>query len=226
MRILRTAVPLIWSVGIVAPSVVGVVRAADPVIIVTPQDGAVVPLQFPVKVTFGDVNYCDTDGCNDIAADGLAIVADGKAMVASCYPCFDEAAFEVMLVPGQHELVAIATLAFANEYSNPIKITVVEGAPTTGDGSGGPGSEGSTGSGTSIGGDTSMWDTTTGGAGEGSDSGDTTSVRDSASAGDQTSSDGEHIKNDGCACDVGRDPNWGSFCVVAFLMISRRRRRA
>lgn len=212
MRILRTAVPLIWFLGLAARAV----RAADPVVIVSPEDGAVVPPQFPVKVTFGDVSYCDTDGCDDLAADQLTIVADGTAMIASCYPCFDEADFDVMLTPGQHELVAIATLVFANEYSKPIKITVVEAEPTTGDETGGSGSGGSSGAGTS----TSMGDTT-----GGTDSGDTTSTGDSASAGEQTSSDTEPITKDGCACDVSSDPNYGFLWVAAFLMISRWRCR-
>jgi hypothetical protein len=42
--------------------------AADPVVIVEPKHGDVVPTKFSVTVTYGEVEYCDTGGC--ISTDG------------------------------------------------------------------------------------------------------------------------------------------------------------
>ncbi len=221
MRFGSTFTFSICCFGMLAPPTAS---AVTPVVIVTPQDGAVVPPQFAVKVTFGDVKYCDTDGCEDIAADELNVWADSSSIVADCYPCSDEADFDVMLTPGQHELEAIAIWAFNFEKSEPITIVVED--PTTGGESASSSSGDSTGAGSGSSADTG--DSTTSGAntptGDGTNVGDNTSTSDSGSAGNTTGLDGEPAKKDGCACDLASDPKSGLVWLVALLLTVSRRR--
>ncbi|MDC0717184.1 hypothetical protein [Nannocystis bainbridge] len=130
-------------------------RAEDPVVIVAPQDGAVVPAQFTVKVTYGDIQYCDTDGCFDIPAETVALSADSST-VEQCLSCpAGGVEFDIMLGPGEHTLEASAAVGTVFSYSDPIKVSVEEAAPTdasdgmdpgtssgTGDGSGSSGTPG------------------------------------------------------------------------------------
>lgn len=97
---------------------------ADPVVIVSPQDGAVLPTQFSVKVTYGDVEYCDTDTCADVPANVVYLLVD-SALTDECDPCLTgEVDFDITLAPGSYELEARASYGSAAEYSGPTKITV------------------------------------------------------------------------------------------------------
>jgi hypothetical protein len=97
---------------------------ADPVVIVSPQDGAELPTQFLVKVTYGDVEYCDTETCADVPANVVDLLVDGE-ITDECDPCLTgEVDFDVTLAPGSYELEARASYASAAVYSGPVKITV------------------------------------------------------------------------------------------------------
>lgn len=104
--------------------------ASTPVVIVTPQDGDVVPPKFEVKITYGDVSYGDTEGSGDAPADSVELWVDNDMLLAQCSPCpsANEAFFEVELMPGEHVLVAIASYLSAEESSGPITINVEQEA--------------------------------------------------------------------------------------------------
>lgn len=108
---------------------------ADPVVIVSPQNGAVLPTEFSVKVTYGEVEFCDTDGCMDVPANQVLLYADA-VLQDECDPCFgSEAEFAVMLEPGPHTLQAAAGFYATSERSGIVKITV-DASATTGAGDG------------------------------------------------------------------------------------------
>ena len=91
------------------------------------------PPTFEVEVTYGEVFYGDTDDTGDAPADSVELWSDGK-ILAQCSPCASphEALFEVELMPGEHELVAIASYLSATESSDPITITVNQDKETEG----------------------------------------------------------------------------------------------
>jgi hypothetical protein len=105
-------------------------RAADPVVIVSPQNGAVLPPAFTVKVTYDEVDFCDTDGCMDVPANQVILYVD-QSPQDECDPCVGgEAEFTVMLEPGPHELRAAAGYQTVSELSGIVKITVDASATT------------------------------------------------------------------------------------------------
>jgi MYXO-CTERM domain-containing protein len=123
------------------------VHAADPVVIVEPKDGDVVPTNFSIKVIYGEVEYCDTGGCILINADTVEVYAEGASgepiILEQCRPCPDgEANLDVVLAPGQYEIWAAAGLNVAIKSSEVTEITVEEGTTgtesTDADSTGGP----------------------------------------------------------------------------------------
>lgn len=131
MRLLGTATLALLYAGFLDPTAAR--AASTPVVIVTPQDGDVVPLRFNVEVTYGDVFYGDTDDTGDAPADIVELWVDGE-LLDQCSPCTspNEAIFEVELTPGEHELEASAHYLSAAEFSDPITITVAQEKDTGG----------------------------------------------------------------------------------------------
>ncbi|WP_434421811.1 hypothetical protein [Nannocystis pusilla] len=125
MRHLGTVPLALVFAGLLDPAAAR--AASTPVVIVTPQDGDVVPLKFSVEVTYGDVFYGDTDDTGDAPADTVKLWVDGE-LVDQCSPCTspNAAIFEVELTPGEHELTAAARYLSAAEFSEPITITVAQ----------------------------------------------------------------------------------------------------
>ncbi|MCY1067126.1 hypothetical protein OV090_20355 [Nannocystis sp. RBIL2] len=125
MRILGTVPLALVFAGFLGPTAVR--AASTPVVIVTPQDGDVVPLKFNVEVTYGDVFYGDTDDTGDAPANTVELWVDGE-LVDKCSPCTspNEAIFEVELTPGEHELTAGASYLSAAVFSDPLTITVAQ----------------------------------------------------------------------------------------------------
>jgi hypothetical protein len=110
-------------------------HASDPVVIVSPVDGAVVAPQFTAKVTFGDVTIChfvaSSEECTDAPAELVYLFANGQ-QVGACDPCDGEqATFEVTLTPGAYDLLAKAQHQYAFEYSEVVKIEVEPDSSTS-----------------------------------------------------------------------------------------------
>lgn len=146
MHVLRNSALVFGFAGLFASMTA---RADDPVVIVAPEDGAVVPAEFTVKISYGDIEYCDTDGCVYIPAEMVTLNADSSS-VEQCLSCpVGEVEFDIMLGPGEHTLDASAAVGTEIVYSEPVKISVEE-APTTGASDGtGSGTNGSSGDDTS-----------------------------------------------------------------------------
>lgn len=176
-------------------------RAADPVVIVTPKDGAVVSTQFSVTVTYGKVDYCEDDWCEEKLANEITLRANGSRVVLQDVPeGSSEATLDVVLAPGQYVLEAEAEWSeIASELSEPIQITVVESA-TTGDTAG-----------------------TMSGGSDSTSSGTTTTETSSVSA---TSSADPQPKSDGCACVAATSATPELLPLAAMAFLPRRRRRA
>lgn len=173
-----------------------IASAADPVVITAPADGSVVPKAFSVTVTYGDLLYCDTDGCFDTPAEVVSLFADSMS-VASCSAMMDcpggEAMFEVELAPGMHTLKATAEAFISIAESEPVDI-VVEEDPVAA---------------TSTGAD----DPTTGGD---TDTGDTEGAGD-------TDGTGGAGKDDGCGCRGAAGPA-GALAWLGVVALGLRRR--
>lgn len=106
-------------------------HAADPVVIVEPQNDDVVPTKFSVKVTYGEVEYCDTGGCIPADAEIVDLLVDGM-LHDQCYPCpGGEAKFDLMLDPGPHKLQAGAGAITPTEWSEIVEVTVEEDSTTS-----------------------------------------------------------------------------------------------
>lgn len=173
--------------------------ASDPVVIVEPPDGAIVPPHFTVKATYGDITVCDTGGCGIEPAEEALLVADtaeGKVL-DQCW-CVGAAEFNVMLAPGTYELTVRASYQFAIESSEPITVTV-DAAATSGsadESTGSPSGSGSTSS--------------TSGAGS-----------------DASDSDGTPAPDKGCGCAVDHVPTPElALLAISFLLMRRRRKAA
>lgn len=176
--------------------------ASDPVVVVTPHDGEVVPAQFPVKVTYGSLDYCE-ETCMEVATERVTLYANAMWVASlDVPPGSGEVMFDIMLVPGQYDLVAEAEWSeIASALSDAIHIIVAEGA-TTG------GSESSTGGSS---------------AGESS-----TTISDSASG--ETSpasatSNTETGKHDGCGCVAPSGATHGLVWFAGIALLRGRRRR-
>jgi MYXO-CTERM domain-containing protein len=201
--------------------------AVDPVI-VSPAEGAVVTPPFTVEVTYGDILYCDTDGCQDVPAESVSLFADPSSKVIDLGTCSTmtecpggKASFEVTLEPGPHELRAMADDGFFSAaMSKIVKITVEPAEQTT---------EGPTSSGDPdpTGSDTTDTDTT------GSDTPDTTSTTggdapdDSAGSpgtGSGADTGGGGNKDDGCGCSA-TNTSTGAFAWLLVMALAFRRRR-
>jgi hypothetical protein len=185
-------------------------HAQQPVEIVTPEDGAVVPPDFSVKITYEDLLFGDTDTWDYFPPDGVALRVDNKEH-KMCSPCpADEVTFDVMLPAGPHQLQGHAWLDFgfdSGEYSDPIMI-MVEQATTSGASSG--------------------TDATSGSSGEGETAGTGTEANTTSGDGATGSSatDGGSDKSDGCACDVKEAPRGTlAWLGTVFLAVPRRGRR-
>lgn len=110
-----------------------IAQAGDPVVIVRPNDDAVVPPTFTVQITYGEVDWCEEGICTLAGAEKVRLVhvsAEETEELAECYPCSSEfAEFKIKLAPGQHSLRATASFRSSYEYSEQITITVDENAP-------------------------------------------------------------------------------------------------
>lgn len=121
--------PVALTVGLVWCAVAS--AAVDPVI-TKPPDGAVVSSPFEVEIDYGDIAYCDTDGCSDVPAEHVSLYAEpgpDATLVASCTTKTDcpdgKASFEVSLPRGQHVLqVNTDDGNFSSASSKLITITV------------------------------------------------------------------------------------------------------
>lgn len=202
--------------------------ASDPVVIVAPQNGAVVPTQFGVRVTYGDITWCDTDGCTNEPVFGLQLIVDNASKLAYCSPCPpDEANFDVMLPPGDHTLQARATRTGGEESSEEVSFTVLEAATTSGTSDASISTTATTGSNTGettslSTGETNTGTTTSsttagaGTAGAGTDGGETASV---------TIAGNEPVPPKGCDCGIPGGNLDGTVWLGAPWLLTRRRRR-
>ena len=191
------------------------------IVIVAPMNGAVVDPSFSVKITYTDQYFGDTDVEEYIEPDEFEIRADGMVVVSCGQACQNNgnAEFQLMLLPGPHELEAMARVSFgfSEEHSDPITITVKGDTDTTGD--------------TEATGDSTDSSTAT----------DTTATtNDTAATGDTPTSDAatddtgttaqppaDPGDKAGCTCDARSGPGSAlPWLVVAGLPIRRRRRRA
>jgi hypothetical protein len=102
---------------------------AEPPSIVQPPDGAVVPSEFTVKITFSDISFCPHLECEDVPPDQISLWVDGT-VIADCFPCTEmemkqqEVDFTVMLAEGEHKLVASASVQGDIEFSDPVYVKV------------------------------------------------------------------------------------------------------
>jgi hypothetical protein len=108
-------------------------RAADPVVIVAPEDGDTVPPRFTVKVMYGELSVCE-DECYDLKVDSVSLYAGKNAvLIDNCFGCPPGGVdFEVSFEPGPHLLYAIASASFVSKESNHIEIEVVDASTTDG----------------------------------------------------------------------------------------------
>ncbi len=172
--------------------------AAEPPVILDPQNGAVVPQTFPVTVDVGSYNYCDTDGCFDQPFELINIYADDEP-AEGANPDGDEVVINVTLEPGTYNLVARGQAAVgAPAESQPVSVTVETGSTSEGTGSEGDPTAGAE---------------TESGDGETETSGDAT---DSGDSGD----DG------GGGCRVNGDGLRSLPLLLAAVLLLRRRRPA
>jgi hypothetical protein len=141
----------------------GIAQASDPVVIVSPTDGAFVQSPFSVKVTFGLVTSCHDETtiemCSDEPANRVELWAsDSNNNVLGlwlCEPCpGNEAVFEISLPPGPAQLTGRAEYLLAQELSKDVNVIVKEetnpqdtvtGSGTTHDGSTSSGTQDATG---------------------------------------------------------------------------------
>ncbi len=107
------------------------------VVIVSPANGAVVDPAFILKITYDYQYYGDTDFEDYFLPDEFEIYADGVIVLSCGVECQNDkmAEFQLMLLPGQHTLEAMARVSFGfhSEWSDPITLTVKGESATTGD---------------------------------------------------------------------------------------------
>lgn len=178
------------------------------VVIVSPANGAVVDPTFTVMITYTDQYFGDTDVEDYIEPDEFEIRADGMVVVSCAAECQNSntAEFQLMLLPGPHELEAMARVSFgfSEEVSEPITVTVKAESDTTGD------------TDTTAGTDTTADTPTSGGAPTSGTDATGTTAQPPPGSDDKA----------GCACDAGPGPGSAlPWLVAAGLPLRRRRAR-
>ncbi|MCA9651906.1 MAG: MYXO-CTERM sorting domain-containing protein [Myxococcales bacterium] len=178
--------------------------SADPVQIISPADGAVVPRTFDVRVTAPHTCSCETMCCNTLEPASVNLRIDGMT-VDNCNTgdcdTTDHTFTVVDLAPGTYLLDAAAPVDFSVEFSAKIMITV-EGEIATGDTT--AGSDGNVSAGMTAGNGT----TSTGGSG-----------------GETTPATGEPTGGCGCRSEPGPRGALASMLGLLALGAVRRRRR-
>ncbi len=124
-----TLIPTLRIYAGLALVLVPTLALAEPPVILDPQDGAVVPENFPVTVEVGDYQYCDTEGCYTRYFEDLDLRDGDHNTVERTNlhkePPDGQIVMDVTMEPGTYNLYVRGQGALGQlDESEPISITV------------------------------------------------------------------------------------------------------